>query len=148
MTATQKTLSIYTATGLLLLCVDQFLKYIARTNPNAVHHLGTRWLGWEYFANPGIAFSLPFPNILLIIVTPLVVLGLIIFLTKQTQHGRLSLGVLLIIFGAISNFVDRMLFEITIDYLRIFTSIINIADIMIVVGAVLMLFGDKKSKTG
>jgi len=144
-----KSILLYVTLGVFFLSLDQLLKYFARTNPDVVHYLGTRWLGWEYLANPGIAFSLPFPNTLLIIVTPIVVLALFVFLMRQKEHGRLSLGILLIIFGAISNFIDRALFEITVDYIRILTSVINIADIMIVAGAVLMLWGDgnKKMKT-
>jgi len=50
--------------------------------------------------------------------------------------------------GALSNLIDRVLFSITIDYLRIFTSVINIADIMIVAGVVLLVLSEisKKSK--
>jgi len=136
----------------LFLFIDQLLKYLARTNPNFTYYLWKPWLGWEYFSNTGIAFSLPFPNILLIIFTPLIILALFIFLTKQKQSSVLfTLGTTLIIAGAISNLIDRMIFAVTIDYLRVLTGIINLADVMIVMGAGLMVWreiGNKKPEIG
>ena len=38
------------------------------------------------------------------------------------------------------HFIDRILFSATIDYLRIFTGVINIADILIVLGAFGLFF--------
>ena len=134
------------------LFVDQFLKYFARNNTDFTYYLYKPWLGWEYFTNSGIAFSLPFPNAILIIFTPLIILGLAILLIKQCKKKKsctslFSLGLLLIIFGAISNFIDRIIFEVTIDYIRLITSVINIADVMIVFGAGLVVFGEWKGKT-
>ena len=57
-----------------------------------------------------------------------------------------SFGIYLIVAGAISNLIDRILFTITIDYFRIVTSIINLADVMIVVGAGMLIFVEMKKK--
>ena len=121
--------------------LDQVLKFFARTNPSEQHHLIENVLGWEYLANLGIAFSLPFPNSLLVIGTPIILLVLVAYLGKKKHvSDRIFLAASLIFFGAISNLTDRVLFEITIDYLRIFTSVINIADIMIVLGTGMLIF--------
>lgn len=128
----------------LFLLLDQFLKYFARTY-FINFYLWKPYLGWEYFENSGIAFGLPFPNALLIIFTPLIILGLFVLISKQKKRTNIFiLGVLLIIFGAVSNLIDRIIFASTIDYIRILTSIINLADVMIVAGAVMLVVGSKK----
>ncbi len=121
--------------------LDQVLKFIARTNPADRYHLIDNVLGWEYLGNPGIAFSLPFPNTILVIGTPIILLLLVAYIEKKRDlHKYATFGASLIFFGAISNLIDRILFELTVDYIRIFTSVINIADIMIILGTVLLLF--------
>ncbi|PIZ94568.1 MAG: hypothetical protein COX81_03265 [Candidatus Magasanikbacteria bacterium CG_4_10_14_0_2_um_filter_37_12] len=134
--------------GGFFLLLDQYLKHLARTNPDHAYYLWKNWLGWEYFTNPGIAFSLPFPNILLIIITPLIIIGLFHFLSKvKNKNSSFYLGILLIVAGAISNLIDRVIFSTTIDYLRIFTSIINTADVMIVLGAIILVLNSSKKET-
>ena len=97
------------------------------------------------------------PNWLLVLITPLIIFGLIIWavkhvsrityhVTHNTEHEARNtrlLSLILIISGALSNFIDRILIGATIDYIRIFTGVINLADVMIVVGASL-LFVTKK----
>lgn len=130
------------------LFLDQVLKYIARMHPADAYYIVKPWLGWEYLGNTGVAFSIPFPNIILVLFTPLVVLGLFLFWRKKNIDSLTSFGVLLIIAGAVSNWIDRVLFELTIDYIRILTSVINIADIMIVAGTLFLVFGkSKRQKT-
>lgn len=132
--------------GGVFLILDQLLKFLARSNPDFQHYIFGKWLGWEYMANSGIAFSLPFPNWLLVLATPIIILGLILWSIKvwskyHVSHITYQISLILIIFGAISNFIDRILFSATIDYLRIFTGVINLADVMIVVGAGMMIVG-------
>lgn len=126
--------------------LDQALKYLARMNPETTVYLIDRWLGWEYLANPGIAFGLPVPQWFLLIISPFFFLVLLWFLFqhKKRQTPRFQFALLLILFGGISNYIDRILFEITIDYLRITTSIMNLADIMIVLGALLMFMEERR----
>ena len=120
--------------------LDQMLKFLARTNPTDTYHLIDNVLGWEYFGNTGIAFSLPFPNTLLVVGTPIILLLFIAYVGKKRNVGsKMFFATCLIFFGAISNLIDRVLFELTVDYIRILTSVINIADIMIVLGTILLL---------
>lgn len=137
-------LFIYLLGGLLFF-VDRLLKFIAHNNQDTSYLLLDNF-GWEYFANSGVAFGLPLPGFITIIITPIIMLGLILFLLNKKLPSRyLELSIVFIIFGAISNFVDRMLYDITIDYIRIYTSVINLADVMIVGGVILLLLkGDKK----
>ena len=128
-------LIIYFLMSGFFLFLDQILKYIARGNTEFSFYVWKKYLGWEYFENSGIAFSLPFPNWLIIILTPTILFGLFYFVTRKKRQTIFYFGIFLIFAGAISNFIDRVLFGITIDYLRILTSVINLADVMIVVGA-------------
>jgi len=134
--------------NLLLLGIDQYLKFFAHNNQSYSYYLLKPYIGWEYLANPGIAFSLPIPNTLIIFITPLIILTLIFFLKNKYHKNNIvfSLGLTLIISGAISNFIDRVLFEITIDYIRIYTSVINLADIMIISGTLLLIFYQKRKE--
>lgn len=139
-------LLLYSLGGVLLLMVDQVLKDLARTNPAFTSYLIKPYLGWEYFGNPGIAFGLPIPNAVLVIATPLIILGLLLWLAKKHTRARSALGLILIITGATSNFVDRVIFGLTIDYLRILTGVLNLADAAIVTGAVLLVLSAQGPK--
>ena len=134
--------------GGFFLLLDQLFKYLAYLYPEAAHYIIKPWLGWEYFENTGIAFGMPLPQHIIRIVTPLILVILLYILYKNKQKSfYYTLGIWLIVFGAISNFIDRVLFSMTIDYLRIITSVINIADIMIVVGALSVLLHIQKNKS-
>lgn len=134
--------------GVLFLFLDQILKWLANNHPNFFYYIFSPWLGWEFYKNKGIAFGIPVPQSLIIFLTPILLIFLIYF--SSTKRGQLKLkhhiGMSLLASGAISNFIDRVLFEYTIDYLRIFTSVINLADILIVIG-ILVTFGEWDSIT-
>lgn len=137
---------IYLLLGGFFLFVDQILKWLARSSPDFEYYFAGKWLGWEYLVNPGIAFSLPFPNWLLVLITPLIIFGLIVWAIKHSTHNMehrtwntYLLSLILIISGAMSNFIDRILFSATIDYIRVFTGVINLADVMIMAGAGLLI---------
>jgi len=135
------------ALGGFFFCLDQYFKYLAHTFPSIRAYLLDPWLGWEYLANPGIAFSVPFPNALLIIGTPLILIGLLAYMGQKKDRTLSHIyGTLLIFFGAISNLIDRIVYGITIDYIRILTTVMNLADIMIIIGTFLLLFGGSSTK--
>ena len=120
-------------------CIDQFLKYIARAYPEKSILYLNNLFGWEFFSNYGIAFSIPVPNWFVLLLTPLLLF--VVFLWYKMIENKTSFlffAFSLLGLGAISNFVDRMLFGFTTDYIRLFTSVINIADIMIVIGVAFM----------
>ncbi len=127
---------IYSIGGLLFF-LDRILKHLAYTNQETNYLFIKNIIGWEYFGNTGIAFSIPLPQIILLLFTP-VLLFLLYKYIKPTNF-YCKLGLLLIILGALSNYIDRVLFNITIDYLRLFTSIFNIADIMVLSGILVII---------
>jgi lipoprotein signal peptidase len=136
--------TMITFVGGFLFLGDQILKHFARVNPDFAYYIWKPWLGWELFLNDGIAFSLPFPNWLIILITPILLLLLIAWAKEKKRNKLFYFGVALIISGAVSNFVDRVLWGATIDYLRVLTGVINLADVGIVVGALLVVW---KAKT-
>lgn len=87
-----------------------------------------------YFANPGIAFSIPLPQTLTLIITGILIIGFSALLI-QTKSPSLKIALTTAILGASSNFIDRLLTGYTTDYFIFFTrSAINIADILIIIG--------------
>ncbi len=126
---------------------DRILKQFAFTHQEFSLLFWNRWIGWEYFANPGIAFGLPVPRVVSLFFTPVILIALLWYYKKQSEQNTLfKIGCSLIFFGAVSNLIDRTIYHITIDYFRIFTSIINLSDIMIVGGALLLFFAERRSK--
>lgn len=136
-------LAIYISLSGFFLLLDQLFKYFARANADFSYYLWKPWLGWEYYANSGIAFSIPCPNWLIILFTPLIILGLIILLFKSPKPASYHLSFIFIISGALSNYLDRILFSATIDYWRFFTGVINLADAMIAGGVVMLIIKQK-----
>ena len=142
---TKNRLIVYIPGGFLF-SLDQTLKYLARTNQETVF-VWKKIIGFEYYENNGVAFNLPLPNSLVILLTPIIIFGMIAFFLKNKNNNFLhNLGATLIILGATSNYIDRILFGITIDYIRLFTSIINLADLMIITGVILLILKSKHSK--
>lgn len=129
--------------GAGVLFLDQTIKFLVRAHQDVVWHEFSPFFGWGYFENTGIAFGLPFPRLLLLVLTPIVLLVLVAW-ARKTKHAEDMLGAACILFGAISNLIDRLFFGFTIDYLHIATAVINIADIGIVLGVCVLLFSKKK----
>lgn len=143
-----KTLLPYYLVILLLFLVDRSLKFLALnfTYPQSM------FKGLFIFKkNTGIAFNfnLPFvPSEAQGFVIYLLVIVILIFLIsinvkylneKKYQFHFLTL---LIVVGASSNLLDRLRFGFVIDYINLkFWPVFNLADVMIVAGVGLWLWG-------
>lgn len=145
----KKSLSLIFASGIFLLFVDQILKRLSLDSFHSSH----TWrglIGWDPFLNSGVAFSLPIPNWLTIVITIPIILLITWFIysnchpEQREGSSNYPLSLVLILIGAISNLVDRLTVHHTIDYIRIFTLIFNLADVYIVAGVVLYLLMKKK----
>lgn len=91
--------------------------------------------------NPGIAFDIPIP---FIVIFPLTVLICGFFAhfayLSLTRSPEASLGATAVVIGALGNFIDRLINGFTTDYLIFFsTSAINLSDVLIIVGMVTFL---------
>lgn len=138
----------------VFLLIDQLLKWQALYNWNAPK-VWRGVLGWQPFLNPGVAFGIPIPSYLVLLFT-IPIIAIIIYLSQQqlsrlspTSENRASIftALLLILTGAVSNLIDRLTFAHTIDYILIFTAVINIADILIVAGFLVYLVPLRNTKT-
>lgn len=127
----------------LFFCLDRIAKHTAIRFPQSTSYIVEPWIGWEYFENTGIAFGIPVPLVATILITPLLIW---LFIYTYRQQKVLSffhfLSLALLIFGALSNFFDRLYHGFVIDYLRIYTSVINLADAMVVGAIILYLLDD------
>ena len=130
---------------LILVLIDQITKnLIISTNEDICIIDGV--LQFTYVENTGGAFSLGQKNLLGIIITNIIVLGIVIrFMIVQFEKMDkwTKICITLIISGGISNFVDRIIRGFVVDFID-FTQIINfpifnLADIYIVVGWILFV---------
>lgn len=101
--------------------------------------------------NTGAAFSLwangnAWQSWLLLTVSVVVCLGIIVWLFRQTQSlSLLSIGLTLVLAGALSNLVDRVALGYVVDFLDFYVGqwhwpAFNIADTSIVIGVSLALW--------
>lgn len=102
------------------------------------------FLSFRLVFNQNIAFSLPLSGTWLNILITLIVFTLFFIIIQakiKRTLGKKSLFLLtFILFGAISNLLDRFLYGAVVDYfdLKYFT-IFNLADIMISVGTIILI---------
>lgn len=125
--------------------LDRELKQIALAQePDQSLQLIGSWLSFKLTFNPYIAFSLPVSGQLLNVLISFIVLSLflsIIYLIINKKNAKAYvIPLTFLLFGAISNLLDRYLYDAVVDYLdlRYFT-VFNVADIMISSSVVFIL---------
>ncbi|HNZ86808.1 MAG TPA: signal peptidase II [bacterium] len=108
-------------------------------------------IGFEFHKNYGIAFGIAFYNIFIIILSIIIIIFLIISIKKISRDKKypLCFFIGLIIIGAISNLIDRILYGYVIDFFVIWIfPVFNLSDIYIVFGIIFSFFLlNKKSPT-
>jgi signal peptidase II len=129
---------ILTIISLFLFIVDRLIKYLILKTPNQGLFL-TKNIGIKLYLNQGLAFSLPLPNFINIILAALIIFILIGLLIKYYQANfSFLLALTLIIIGATSNLIDRIRFNAVIDLFSFFFwPAFNLADCYIIVGIIL-----------
>lgn len=103
---------------------------------------------FTFFKNEFLAFSLPAGVNLIIIVSMIILAGLLIILFRmfQTKNTEVASIISLIILGALSNLQDRVSLGFVIDYFHLYPiSYFNLADLMIGIGIILLIFKFKES---
>jgi len=137
---TKKTALIYTV-AVFFMVLDRFFKIAAYQYQINFEIFGS-WFKFAFAPNPNIAFSLPLGGVFLEIIIAFILVALILILKKMYEEGDVHLFFLftLIFSGAVSNFYDRLVYGFVIDYLDLqYFTVFNVADIIIVTGAVLAL---------
>lgn len=141
-----KTIFFSLAAFVLLISLDQFSKYIIRQR------------GGFYICNPNIAFGIEIRPILFWIFWGIIIMVVFWRLKKEASCGNEWAGtlhitaLLLILAGALSNMIDRIALGCVTDFIDLKTylpvdmawPVFNLADMFIVIGAVLSLVKMKK----
>lgn len=128
-----------------LFCIDRILKYFALTIFKSQSFLFYEkfynGLGFVSSINNAIAFSIPIPrNIIFILVCVLLLYVFYILYLQYVkyQNPLLIFSFSMILYGAVSNAYDRIVYGGVVDYVQVFVwPVFNIADVLITVGAVL-----------
>lgn len=141
-----RSILIIIVSGFFLL-IDQTLKCLASRAWSEPRILFPNF-GWQLYTNPGVAFGWPLPNSLTLAVS-LPMLGLIGFLAHREYQKKNAWALFawtLLFAGALSNVIDRIVYQNVIDYFVVGTSLINLSDVMIVAGLMLYLITSGKSE--
>jgi len=140
-----KKTAVYFFSAVFLLVIDRFLKLIALNNISK--EIFGEWFRFNYVKNYYIAFSLPITGHVLNIIIAIIILWLtyyFVFLIKKPDHGEAGF-LLLVIFGAASNFFDRLKFGYVIDYFDLsYFTVFNLSDAMIFLGVMGFLLLGKR----
>lgn len=109
------------------------------------------WLSFDFIPNYYIAFSLPISGKPLLILTGIIIFFILfyvfyLFLAKKLKW-ELFFPLTVLLFGAISNFIDRVQYGYVIDYLscRYFT-VFNLADVLITLAVFWLLVDNIRKK--
>lgn len=128
---------------------DRYLKILSQNlDSTSNFKLIKDFFSFTFTPNYNIAFSLPFSGIILNFLIGVIIIALfffLFFLNKEKINIFLSFSLLMILLGAISNFIDRLSYGYVIDYfyLQYFT-VFNLADVGISLGALLALIAINK----
>lgn len=133
-------------TAVVFFSVDRYLKALAVAGLT----LGTAPFEFDLFENKGIAFSIPIHEAIFWPLAILIFTALTMLFFSFKEKDKVSASLLfLIIMGSISNIIDRLLINATIDYMILFDrSALNIADVMILSGVIALFAVTRKKGEG
>nr|WP_227677115.1 signal peptidase II [Psychrobacter urativorans] len=153
MTANGSRAFVWYALSLLVLAIDQWTKWLAETNLTFNEPLSViePFLNWTLAYNYGAAFSFLadaggwqkwfFSGLALVMS-----IFLTIYLIKAPRPAKLlSLGLALVLGGAVGNLIDRLLHGHVIDFIHVHYAnvwhypIFNVADMAICIGVLLII---------
>lgn len=129
---------------------DRYLKLVSLgLFDNQSYNLLGNIFFFNFTPNYYMAFSLPWSGALLNSLVVLIIIGLVLlifYLTLNNKYPKyLPVLLTIILFGAISNVLDRLVCGYVIDYLELrYFSVFNIADVMISLGSILIIIKSLK----
>lgn len=134
-----------------LFLIESVIKYhyILNKIPKQGFYLFYHLLQIGLFPNKNAAFGLPIPQVVLLGLIILILLGLLygLILAIKRQKAFEVAAFLFLIIGAVSNLLDRFLFGFVIDYINLFFwPVFNLADAYIVCGVLLYILSEFKKK--
>lgn len=128
---------IITLTGL-----DILIKSLAQQYFTIPVEIIPGFLQFAVSYNPGIAFSIPIPNIIMIIVTPLILCAVIFFTWQHidVQHPLSRFCAALFLAGGFGNLANRIFEGSVVDFIDFsFWPSFNLADSYLTIAALLII---------
>lgn len=146
----------YTVVIIILFLIDRLFKVLVVNYLKGTITLLPNFLSLVYVKNIGAAFSLMEGQ-----PTLLAILSLLFFLviykelTSKSNSTLLSISYIMILGGILGNFYDRLVLNHVIDYISVIIfnyhfPIFNFADMLIVIGVLLLIYKlwkDEKNET-
>lgn len=120
--------------GALFYIGERIIKTVARGLPKP-EGIESALMAFRYFENPGIAFGIEIPLVLIILLS-IIALVLIVRRYIQPSIGQTEAFFLIsILVGGLNNLYDRIAYGHVIDYILLFgRSAVNLSDALILIG--------------
>ncbi len=133
--------NIIIGSALLIAVADSLFKWLAISNFPSDGIKASWPIDFLLHKNPGIAFDLPVPLWIVITFTLVISFFLLRFaLIQQSANHEAAIAAVIIVIGALGNMFDRIFNGFTTDYIILFSrSAINLSDILIIAGAILLI---------
>ncbi|MBI4592190.1 signal peptidase II [Candidatus Uhrbacteria bacterium] len=132
-----------------IVIIDEWLKYtVLQRLPDEGGLVDPQILEFAIHKNWGLAFDIPFRLEFIILFSTLIGIGLLhIAYKNRYSHPDITLATGIIILGALGNLYDRVMYGFTVDYIILFArSAINLSDVVIVAGVILLLLSSRRTK--
>lgn len=134
--------------AILLVGLDEWIKAFALANfPNESTLTSPSILNFAIHKNWGLAFDIPFRREFILLISLVIGYFLVDMIVKNVKsHPKIAFSSAIILIGAIGNVFDRIYYGFTVDYLIFFgRSALNLSDLLIVFGVVLLLISSRRS---
>lgn len=133
--------------ALFAIILDRAFKHTAIIFPEIYRPIVGNLMAWKIYLNENFAFGIPIKwNIFFTIASFIIIICIILFLIHSFHKKTKNIvPLLMIVFGAISNIIDRIRYDAVIDYLYIVpASYINIADLLVAFGVLIIIWNSRK----
>jgi signal peptidase II len=134
---------LLTALFVVLVAIDQLTKAYAYAGNFGDFLNSLRPIfGKQIFPNYNFAFSLQINHVLIYVLYAILMVLLVWWYTNSKEKSvAASIGFVLILAGALSNIVDRVMLGYVRDFIFVFWgNVFDIADMYIIAGILLMIF--------
>ena len=136
---------IYPLIAVIVIAVDQFTKYLVRTNMQPGDRIPVigNWMSIYYVQNTGTAFSMFSGNrFVTVFLTSALIIFCIVFIVKEARAGHTLIPALFtfVAAGGVSNMIDRLTLGYVTDMISCGSfAVFNVADIGVTCGCVLAM---------
>lgn len=141
---------IYYGVALLIIALDQWTKWLVLKNMELGERISVidPYLGWLSHRNRGAAWGMLEGQMwLFAVITVAVIIGILYYFHKHAKGQALfQLSLMILLGGAVGNFIDRMYRGEVVDFVDVLIPVINydfpifnVADAALTIGVVLMI---------